>query len=315
MKFTAAGQRPLRRSLPQPDRDLLIEDTGLGISPANLTRIFEPFERLDVRSAAPGMGLGLTITKLFAEILGGDIRVESEVGKGSKFHVRLMLGSVSADKAVEEVSRRIVGYEGRRLTILSADDEPLHRQLIEEILTPLGFKVLTADGGETCLRMIELCEPDLYLLDINMPGVDGWEVAGVARERSPGVPVLMLSASARPPSRDRHLYDDWVAKPLSIAALLDVIGRALSVKWKFEGTARAEARPTGRAGPGLSESERDELVTLLDIGYVRGIHAKLSEIAAERPSVDPVIERLREHLRRFDFDACIRDLEGADDGA
>ncbi|ORE98420.1 two-component hybrid sensor and regulator [Aurantimonas sp. 22II-16-19i] len=315
IKYTGEGFVRFRVRYRNQIATFSVADSGPGISANNLTRIFEPFERLDVRSAAPGMGLGLTITKLFAEILGGDIQVESEVGRGSTFHVRLMLGSVSEDKVAEEVSRRIVGYEGRRLTILSADDEPLHRQLIEEILTPLGFKVLTADGGETCLRMLELCEPDLCLLDINMPGVDGWDVARIVRGRSPGVPILMLSASARPPSRDRHLYDDWVGKPLSIAALLDVIARALSLRWRFEGTGREAPRPLGLASPGLSPTERDELVTLLDIGYVRGIHAKLSEIAAERPDVDPVVERLREHLRRFDFDACLRDLERADDGA
>nr|WP_304363641.1 ATP-binding protein [Jiella sp. LLJ827] len=319
IKFTETGSVRFRVRYRNQIASFSVIDTGPGISAPDLERIFEPFERIEGARTTPGMGLGLTITKLFAEILGGDIQVESELGKGSAFHVRLMLGSVTDDTAAEEKKQRIVGYDGPRLTILSADDEPVHRQLVEEILTPLGFKVLTADGGETCLRMAKLCKPDLFLLDINMPGIDGWAVARAAREQSPGVPIVMLSASARPPARDRHLYDDWIAKPLSIAALLDVIARALAVKWRFENQ-EAPAPIGGQdavklaASTRLSKADRAELITLLDIGYVRGIHAKLDAIATGQADAGPVVCRLREHLERLDFRACLRILEGDGDG-
>ncbi|TFF27566.1 response regulator [Jiella endophytica] len=317
IKFTAKGRIVFRIRYRNQIATFTISDTGPGISPDNLERIFEPFERLEGSTAAPGMGLGLTITKLFSEILGGDIRVESDLGRGSRFHVRLMLAATAEDKAAPEARRRICGYEGRRMTILSADDEPVHRQLIEEILGPLGFTVLTADGGETCLRMADLCEPDLFLLDINMPGIDGWGVARTVRKKGLAAPVVMISAGARPPSLDRHLYDDWVAKPLSIAALVDVIGRALALTWRFEGddVETVPARHQEYRGETLSHGERAELARLLDIGYVRGINAKLDEIAARRPGTRDVVARFRQHMLRFDYEACRRDLDGPPHGS
>ncbi|MBP0616996.1 hybrid sensor histidine kinase/response regulator [Jiella mangrovi] len=320
IKFTRAGKILFKVRYRNQIATFTVGDTGPGISPANLERIFEPFERLEGSCGAPGMGLGLTITKLFSEILGGDIRVDSELGQGSRFHVRLMLGAVADEKAAQETRRRICGYEGRRMTILSADDEPVHRQLIEEILGPLGFTVLTADGGETCLRMAELCEPDLFLLDMNMPGIDGWQVAKAVRDKGVAVPIVMISAGARPPSMARHLYDEWVAKPLSIATLVDVIGRALDLSWEFEGKTKipdhdlSDLRHEGAMAADLSAGERAELTGMLEIGYVRGIDAKLDEIAANRPGTQAVVSRLRQHLRRFDYEACLLDLTGPRDG-
>ncbi|MBO0904790.1 hybrid sensor histidine kinase/response regulator [Jiella sonneratiae] len=319
IKFTETGTIRFRVRYRNQIAALSVMDTGPGISKPDLERIFEPFERIEGKRATPGMGLGLTITKLFAEILGGDIQVESELGQGSAFHVRLMLGSVAEDVAAKEKKQRIVGYEGPPRTILSADDEPVHRQLVEEILSPLGFKVLTAESGETCLRMAKLCKPDLYLLDINMPGIDGWEVAKAAREQSPGVPIVMLSASARPPARDRHLYDDWIAKPLSIPALLDVIARALAVKWRFAGEQAALPEDDDRdfaaaCQAHLTTDERAELITLIDIGYVRGIHARLDVIASRNADAGRVVSRLRDHLGRLDFGACLSLIAGGGDG-
>src|SRR5690606_21316641 len=126
-----------------------VSDSGSGISPSDLDHIFEPF----VRGAAehnrftPGLGLGLTITKLLTETLGGEITVSSSVGAGTRFQARLMLAKVERPRQGRTDLRRIVGYAGPARVVMVVDDNQDHRELMREMLSPLGFVVLTAPDG------------------------------------------------------------------------------------------------------------------------------------------------------------------------
>src|SRR5690606_27707601 len=113
-----------------------------------------------------GTGLGLTITKLLTKVMGGDLAVASEVGKGTLFRVKLLMSEVSQPRSATPVERSILGYRGPRRTILVADDEPDHRELVREILAPLGFTIFSAPDGATSLDLTSQCDPDLALLDI-----------------------------------------------------------------------------------------------------------------------------------------------------
>src|SRR5690606_10353351 len=142
--------------------------SGPGILEEDLEHIFEPFVRGQAEHSrlSPGLGLGLTITKLLAETLGGEIKVESAPGAGSIFQVRLMLAKVERPAALAVQDRALTGYKGPRRTILVVDDNAEHREMMRQMLQPLDFAVLTAVGGPDCLSMVDSVKPDLFFIDI-----------------------------------------------------------------------------------------------------------------------------------------------------
>lgn len=321
IKFTREGQVTLTVRYRSQIAEFAISDTGPGIAEEHVERVFEPFERIEDGAArpVPGMGLGLTITKLLAEILGGDVRLASTLGVGSTFTVRLMLATVVAPVGVVAQRREVTGYRGERRTVLVVDDEPVHRQLVEEILTPIGFTVLTADGGETGLRMARLAEPDLVILDVSMPGQSGWEVAERIAADGIASRIVMLSADARPQSITGPIAD-WVSKPLVIDTLLDTIARTLGLEWLHDdepaGDAPVAPAPVSGESDGvddlgaLAEIDRSDLQALVEIGHVRGINAKLDEIARRDPGAAAGVAQLRLAVERMDFDAVETLLAG-----
>ena len=153
--------------------------------------------------------------------MGGEIRVTSEPGKGSTFRVKMLLSEVTnptRDRARSEAP--IYGYDGPRRTILVVDDDPTHRDLLRELLTPLGFILLSAPDGPGCLALAQHCRPDLFLLDISMAGMDGWKVArDAARQRpSPGAhrhAVGECDGSARRAAGEPY-HDDYLVKPIDL---------------------------------------------------------------------------------------------------
>ena len=286
-----------------------IGDSGNGIPPDELSRIFEPFVRGEAERnrLSPGIGLGLTITKLLTETLGGEIKVESEPGKGSTFQARLMLAKVERAAAAAGLDRKIVGYVGPRRTIMVVDDNSEHREMMREMLSPLGFTVLTAVDGPDCLTLTEAIRPDLFFIDIRMPGMSGWEVVEALRASGHTAPILMLSANigdaaGSPAGESKH--NDSLAKPFGINQLLDKIAAHLDLEWEREDTGRKAADKARRAKPRVQSpgsSHLDELMNLGRIGHVRGIDAKLKELA-EEPANAPLVELLRARIEAFDLD-------------
>ena len=124
---------------------------------------------------------------------------------------------------------------GRRRTILAADDDPDHLALLREVLEPLGFRLICAPDGATCLAMAGHLSPDMFLLDVSMPEVDGWEVARRLRAGGfPAEPIVMVSANAmecRAGTRPGDAFDDFVVKPFEIGVLLGKIARYLGLEW------------------------------------------------------------------------------------
>ncbi|HEY5309636.1 MAG TPA: ATP-binding protein, partial [Casimicrobiaceae bacterium] len=199
IKFTQYGSVQFVVHYRSPVAEFEIIDTGPGIEPDDIERIFAPFERgaLGVAQPHTGTGLGLTISRLLAGVMGGDIKVTSTVGTGSTFRVKMLLSEVTNPKQIAPVDAPVFGYFGPRKTILITDDDPVQRDLLREVLTPLGFILLSAPDGPGCLALAQHCRPDLFLLDISMPGMDGWTVAETLRTNGHRqARILMISASA-----------------------------------------------------------------------------------------------------------------------
>ncbi|WP_298813362.1 ATP-binding protein [uncultured Roseibium sp.] len=314
IKFTDVGEVSLSISYRSQVASFVVSDSGPGIALDEQGKIFEPFGRSKAASGArtPGLGLGLTITKLLTETMGGAIALASEPEKGASFEVRLMLAAVDRPVDTVRLERQVRGYEGQHRTIAVIDDNPDHRALVSDILKPIGFTVLEGEDAISCLGEIVEHKPDLYLVDILMPGMNGWELAEALRDRNVMAPIVMLSANIgdqalRPDGPSHH--DATLAKPFDIGQLFDLLQKHLSLSWTETPNLenRGPAPVTKFRSPGADQVA--DLMSLAEIGYVEGIEAKLSELA-EMPEYRPLTETLQGHLTRFDFKAYKDVLSG-----
>jgi len=314
LKFTDAGTVSLKVSYRSQVASFVVADSGPGVALEDQAKIFEPFGR--GRSAdgrqVQGLGLGLTITKLLTETMGGAIALASEPGKGASFEVRLMLAGVDRPVDTVRLERQVRGYKGPRKTIAVIDDNPDHRALVSDILKPIGFAILEGDSGLVCLETVAPLDPDLYLIDILMPGMNGWDLATALRARGVEAPIIMLSANIG----DRSLQPEGPAyhsaslsKPFDIGQLYDLLQRHMSLSWTEQPEENEETPPAAERLHSPGADHVADLISLAEIGYVEGIEAKLSELSAI-PENGPLIETLQDHLTRFDFDAYRSVLNG-----
>ena len=315
IKYTDAGSIEFAVTYRSQVATFIVSDTGTGIAPDEIGHIFEPFVRgqAERNKMSPGLGLGLTITKLLSETLGGDISVTSRPGEGSSFQVRMMLASVDRPAPRAAQDRRIEGYAGMRRTIMVVDDNADHRELMRELLQPLDFIILTANDGPECLTLVEAISPDLYFVDISMPGMNGWELVDRLRELGKTAPIIMLSANigdGSGASQSAAGHNDTITKPFDVRQVLDKLEAHLKLDW-----IDAEARSAAQEAPGKSgivapdAAAVEALRSLGEIGHVRGIEAKLRELAQE-PAHGPFVELLRARVQAFDFEGYARILEG-----
>jgi CheY-like chemotaxis protein len=291
-------------------------DTGPGIQAGDLERIFAPFERgaLGVSQPQTGTGLGLTISRLLAGVMGGDIRVTSTVGTGSNFRVKMLLSEVTNPTRIAPVEAPIYGYHGARKTILITDDDPTHRDLLREVLTPLGFILLSAPDGPACLALAQHCRPDLFLLDISMAGMDGWTVAETLRSSGHHqARILMVSASAleahgAPLAQPFH--DGYLMKPIDIPRLLESIRQLLKIEWQYEADEEIPV-PHWKPDTGLRPPVKyvEELIGLGQMGYIRAIQLKLDEIGNDYPEHADFVTQMRALVDRFDLDQYMATLK------
>ncbi|NPV25100.1 ATP-binding protein [Bradyrhizobium aeschynomenes] len=316
IKFTQGGSVQFVVHYRSPVAEFEVIDTGPGIQPDDLERIFAPFERgaLGVAQPQTGTGLGLTISRLLAGVMGGDIKVVSKVGAGSTFKVKILLSEVTNPTRHPPVKAPVAGYLGPRKTILITDDDPVHRDLLREVLTPLGFILLSAPDGPACLGLAQHCQPDLFILDISMPGMDGWTVAETLRSTGHHqARILMTSASAleahgRPLAQPFH--DSYLMKPIDIPRLLEAIRQLLKLEWSYQTdmpVAQTHWRPDTGSRPPLKYIE--ELMGLGQIGYIRAIQLKLDEIGSAHPEHAEFVAQMRALIDRFDLDQYMATLK------
>lgn len=316
IKYTEAGAVTLRVHYRSQTAEFDIIDTGYGIRPEDLTRIFEPFERghLAHVRAVPGTGLGLTISKLLTEILGGEISVQSQINQGSQFKVRMLLSHAPGNAQSHKAERRPIGYSGARRRILISDDDQTHIDLLHEILSPLGFVLFTTMDGQDCLDLAQAAEPDLVILDISMPGLSGFEVAErLRRQRPDDLWILIVSGNMHDAQNARQsnaAHDGFLAKPIEIRALLSLIATSLDINWLFDEPA-AHSTPTRKTNHAPDPEHLINLLELGRIGYIRGIEAKLAEIVQTDPAAEDFIGQLQTMVRNFDLSRYTQTIEQA----
>ncbi len=269
-----------------------IEDNGPGMSADELARVFEPFERGSGAARAGGTGLGLTIARSLTELMGGEMKVSSQPGQGTRFELLFFLPRCEPGRVREQrVRQRLVG-PARRLLVV--DNEEADRELMQRLLEPLGFELRLAGGGEEALRVLQDFDAEALLLDLNMPGMDGWQTLAAIRERGLSkAPAVIISANAFDRDTSAH---DFILKPLRLDELLDWLEAHLRLNWEAQ-------RPEAAAETQPDAPSRERLLALqrqLSLGHVKGIREALDAMAGEAPALTA---QLRGLAREFQMQA------------
>jgi CheY-like chemotaxis protein/anti-sigma regulatory factor (Ser/Thr protein kinase) len=323
IKFTAKGQVTFRLRHAREMAYIDIEDTGPGMSQTELATIFEPFARGTTAGQSvggtPGAGLGLTIAKMLTDLMGGEMTVVSTPGEGSIFRVRLFLPEVHGMSPYlaqgggrpQRPPRR--AYAGPRRRILVVDNEEPDRELLVQLLQPMGFELRTAASGHDCLDLMAAgLQPDVIFMDLAMPGIDGWETLRRIRSAGhTGIHLAIVSANAFDKGVDNDVGirpEDFILKPVRHSELLDWLERRLGLSWVDE--------PVDNVVPAVAAPERvlpepAQLAALLEVvnlGFYRGIMNKLAEIEKLQPATSVFVEEMRLLARQFQFEAMGREL-------
>jgi signal transduction histidine kinase len=239
VKFTPNGEVVLSVA-PAEFEDQLrftVRDTGVGIAPAALPRLFQAFVQEDVSTTRRfgGTGLGLAICKRLVQLLGGDIQVQSEPGKGSSFSFTCRLPRVAEPAGVETVGTPVAAalpFAARK--ILVVDDHEANRLLMRRMLERLGCEIEEASDGAEAVNRILGAAYDLVLMDCSMPVLDGYAATKQVRQHEAGarhVPIVALTANAQPEDRERCReagMDGYLGKPVRLALLQGELARFLT---------------------------------------------------------------------------------------
>lgn len=318
VKFTQEGTVWFRLNYARDMAIFEIEDSGPGIAANELEHIFEPFLRGAAAAQGPGgTGLGLTIAKMLVNLMGGELTVSSKPGQGTLFRVRLFLPQVHAIQAARELPhKRYAGYRGERRRILIVDNERDDRELLTDMLEPLGFELDQAASGMECLEVLPRFSPHLIFMDLAMPGIDGWEtIRRIRSQHLSDAHIAVISANAFDKGLDHDAQispEDFILKPVRITELLEWIGKHLELDWieaEDSTSAQSPAASTLAASNVPAPAYLDALAQQLNLGYVRGIQAELDRILAEDATCAEWVTRQRELLAQFDFDAMTRELK------
>jgi signal transduction histidine kinase/purine-cytosine permease-like protein len=319
IKFTAEGQVVLRVRHAREMAQIEIEDTGPGLGADELARIFEPFARgASAAHGVPGAGLGLTIARMLTDLMGGELGASSVPGRGSVFRVRLFLPQLrSAGLPAARPARQRRGYAGPRRQVLVVDNEEADRELLVQLLEPLGFALRTAASGHDALDLLAAgLRPDAILMDLAMPGIDGWETIRRARRlprMQAAIAVVSANAFDKALENDAGIRpEDFITKPVRHAELLDWLERRLVLAWSDD--AAPTAAPPAAAAAAWVWPAAEALQPLreaVQLGYYRGILNALDAIEAARPDCAAFAGALRDLARRFQFEAIARELARA----
>jgi len=293
IKFTDRGQVCLRvirldspqnaQSRDQPGACRLrfeVHDTGCGVATDQLKRIFAPFEQVgDVSRRAEGTGLGLTISRQLVQMMGGDLCAQSpaavslsKTDPGSSFWFELLLPPADeVPKADQAITRVITGYSGPRYKVLVVDDIESNRLLLINILEPLGFELTQARDGQEAIEKAKAFVPDVILMDLRMPGLDGWEAVRQIRQIPSLAQTYIIAISASASQADRLNCEDagidaFLVKPIEWSVLTDLLARHLHLQWQYA-AADGTSGHQGSAEPmeQYLAPPRQELMTLYDL--------------------------------------------------
>ena len=223
-KFTSDGQIHLSARREGTAVIFEVGDNGMGMPPEVVERLFQPFSQADASTTRKfgGTGLGLALVRHFARLLGGEVTVASEVGRGSTFRVRLPDAPQVRHDAIDAIADL---PRAQGTVVLAIDDDPLVHELLARTLEPHGMRLVSASNGREGLEFARRLQPSAITLDVMMPDMDGWAVLAAlkADPATKAIPVAMLTIVDGEPRGKAMGASAWLLKPIDRRRLLDVV--------------------------------------------------------------------------------------------
>jgi CheY-like chemotaxis protein len=247
--------------------------------------------------------------------MGGQISVKSEEGVGTEFKVRLFLPSTVIDDDLSlQTMNMPIGYKGRKRKLLVVDNEPIDRELLINILSPLGFEIKEVASGAECLKLYPDYQPEIIFMDLAMPEMDGWETINLLRNiHKSEVTIGIISANAF----DTNLENisgitekDFILKPLNLLELINWIGERLKIEWiEQEGN-----KPSPLQASSIEQlppiGVLNSLLEMIDMGYMQGIRKIMSELGQQGDGYDGFIVEMQQMSEGFELEIMKKFIEG-----
>jgi len=290
-----------------------VSDTGVGISPEDLAKLFQSFEQVGDRAKkSEGTGLGLAISQKLVSLMGGRIEVASQLGEGSQFFFTLEFPLVVDWHHQQALGRNdnIVGYAGERRHILIVDDRRENRDVLVGLLEPLGFQVSTAENGLEGLEKMHRERPDLGILDLAMPVMDGFEFLDRLRQDKELQASKIVVSSASVAQTDRQMAlkagaDDFLPKPVDMGELLNCLALHLPLEWLEEKP--LEEEPSEAKVPPREIIE--ELLAIAQKGDTRGVREKIEHLVREDSAYQEFASPILKLARAFQIEEIEESLQ------
>jgi PAS domain S-box-containing protein len=320
VKFTPQGSVTLKIGYHHAKLRFQVEDTGVGIAPDDLEKIFEPFQQVGANQyKSEGTGLGLPITKKLVEKMGGELYVESVLGLGSIFWMLLELPEVLLAGEKTSPSPMIIGYQRDEklrispIQLLVIDDNQENRAVLVNLLTPLGFQVAKASNAQEGLTLLEEVQPDLVIVDLVLPVMNGLEFTQQVRSLPTfqNLPIIAASASVFETYQQDSLTagcNAFLAKPIRAEVLLALLGELLGLTWVYES---APSPPTMDSLPSadldsekieLSAEQATTLFNLAMIGDVMGLLEEANRLQQANPQLVSLTQQIVQLVKGFETD-------------
>jgi PAS domain S-box-containing protein len=302
-----------------------VEDTGVGIAPEELDRLFDPFVQAEAgRTSQEGTGLGLPISRKFVQLMGGNITVESRLGEGTCFRFHIQVESTQADVIPPStISRQVIGLAAGQPTyrILIVEDKPSNRQLLVELLKPVGFDVREAQNGREAIAIWQSWQPHLIWMDLRMPVMDGYAATKQIKSAPDAPIIIVLTGSAFEEERQIAVAtgcDDFIRKPFRAEVIFEKMTEYLGVRYVYQevaGRMKNEAMNSSLIPhPTLREGLRPTSLQVMSPEWIEQLHqaalcvnAKLlHQLIEQIPPVHAPLAKAIAHLvDNFQFEEIV----------
>ncbi|MGB7893784.1 MAG: AAA family ATPase [Microcoleus sp.] len=298
-----------------------VEDTGIGIAPDELSKIFLPFEQASGSvSQIEGTGLGLPISRQLVEMMGGELKVQSSLGKGSIFWFELELPITESWEGYQKEPEKIIrGFSGSQQKILVVDDRWENRSVLVNLLGPIGFELMEATDGQDCVNKALLFQPDCIIIDLVMPVMDGFEAVRRIRKIPALKDVIAIGTSASILSGEPHSIfqagcNAFLLKPIRAEKLLECLGYHLGLEWIYEERTTFSSEGIFTDSPSQIPDQQliappsEEVAVLFDLamkGELLSIEKRASKLKAIDMRYAPFANQLLELTKNFEEDKLV----------
>jgi PAS domain S-box-containing protein len=311
VKFTKSGGVALRVGVQERGPLRLrveVEDTGVGVSEAEMDKLYSAFVQTESGLRIGGTGLGLAITRQFVELMGGEIRAQSRLNHGTLFRFDVPIETADSAVQLRRVGTMPIGIKGlARPKVLIVDDKVINRKLLHDLLGPLGFRIQECADGRQAVEHFQTFKPDLILMDMAMPIMDGYEASRRIREMPTGIrcTIIAVTASAFEEDRDTILQagvDEFIRKPFRTDEMLEVIAQFLNLEYDLGEESKVPS-PVPDTLKDPPHEWKQSMAKAIALGDVESLTMLIGKMESET-----VREDFLELVHSYDYDALLERL-------